>query len=119
MMALQTSNTATETPFLRSPSPTPEPAKLSPSLKQQNSSSSQGPALQRVQQQDAQLRRQSPKHKKPGLSSRQRQNLVADSKRSATDCLVVVDDSKPDYRDISAAGACLQPVVLRPPFSLF
>lgn len=117
MMALQTSNTATETPFLRSPSPTPEPAKLSPSLKQPSSSLGAHGALKAVQQQEAP--RPSPKHKKPGLSSKQRQNLVAGSKRSVTDSLVVVDDSKPDYRDISAAGACLQPVVLRPPFSLF
>lgn len=117
MMALQTSNTSTETPFLRSPSPTPEPAKLSPSLKQPSSSLGQHGALKAVQQQEDQGTRQSPKHKKLGLSSKQRQNLVAGSKRSVTDCLVVVDDSKPDYRDISAAG--LQPVVLRPPFSLF
>lgn len=118
MALLQTSNQgdsvllAASAPFLRSPSPTPEPAKLSPSLKQPSSKQ-----LQAVQQ-AAQVRRASPK-KKPVSSSRPQAPVVG-SKRSVTDSLVVEDDSKPHYRDIgSVAGLPWETVVLRPPFSLF
>lgn len=116
MMALQRSNTSdvlvtNSTPFLRSPSPTPEPVKLSPSLKQP----SQQQAAQTVQQE---VRKLSPKHKKPGLTLKQRpQQPITGSKRGLIDCLVVEDDSKPHYQDIGST--CLQTVVLRPPFSLF
>jgi hypothetical protein len=113
-MALQTSNiadvlVAASTPFLRSPSPTPEPAKLSPSLKQP--SQQQAPTVQAEA-----VRRQSPK--KPGASSKQRLPPVIGSKRSFRNCLVVEDDSKPGFKDIGSAFG-LQTVVLRPPFSLF
>lgn len=114
-MALQTSNiadvlVATSTPFLRSPSPTPEPAKLSPSLKQP--SQQQAHTVRAAEA----VRRQSPK--KPGASPKQRLFPVVGSKRSVTDCLVVEDDSKPGFKDIGSAFG-LQTVVLRPPFSLF
>ncbi len=114
-MALQTSNAdvlvAASAPFLRSPSPSPEPAKLSPSLKQP-----QQPTQALQQLKSAQVRRASPV-KKPVSSKAP----VAGSKRSVTDSLVVEDDSKPFYRDIGsvADGIPWETVVLRPPFSLF
>lgn len=119
MALLQTSNQGDSVqvaPFLRSPSPTPEPAKLSPSLKQQHSQQAQA-----LQPKSALSTRQSPKkaagkhnnlHRKP--------QSVTGSKRSVIDSLLIVeDDSKATLRDIGSENLFSQSVVLRPPFSLF
>lgn len=95
-------------PYLRSPSPTPEP-KLSPSLKQQQSQQS---TVQLKQQ----VRKHSPKSKKQVSSKRQ--PALTGSKRLVTDSILVEDDSKVALCDLGATFAAPS-VVLRPPFSLF
>lgn len=99
-------------PYLRSPSPTPEPAKLSPSLKQPQGLEQHTQSLE-----DSPQKSSKDSYRKQSSSTARLTAAAKGPSKRFNHILVVQDDSKAEYKDIGASLE--QTVLLRPPFSLY